>query len=74
MRKCARECLIYNQCCAQTECRHWINYEEEKNCSLISVEVNGPMTLMQVAERLNVSFVRVSQIEKKALKKLSKVL
>ena len=53
-------------------CRQWINYEEDKNCTLIAVEKNGNMTLREVADRLGVSFVRVKQIEDKLLKKLSK--
>ena len=74
MKKCSEDCIRFNYSCANDKCRHWIDYEDEKNCSLISVHINGPMTLMQIAERLNISFVRVAQIEKKALKKLSKVI
>ena len=50
----------------------WIDYEEDQNCSLVSIYENGAMTLEEVAKRMKISFVRVSQIEKKALEKLSK--
>ena len=69
---CAKECLGSGQACAKDECRMWINFEEEQNCSLVSIYQNGPMTLEEVGKRLDVSFVRVSQIEKQAVKKLSK--
>tara|TARA_B100000131_G_C18032031_1_gene578866 strand:- start:148 stop:312 length:165 start_codon:yes stop_codon:yes gene_type:complete len=48
----------------------WIDYEEDLNCANISIAKNGSMTLRQIAEREGVSFVRIQQIEKKALKRL----
>ena len=53
-------------------CRMWIDFPEDNNCALKSIEKHGPMTLDQISKRLGVSIVRVSQIEKAALKKLSK--
>tara|TARA_B100000427_G_C15078767_1_gene407493 strand:+ start:156 stop:338 length:183 start_codon:yes stop_codon:yes gene_type:complete len=50
----------------------WIDFEEDQNCSLISIYKNGPMTLEEVAKRIKVSFVRISQIEKAAINKLHK--
>jgi hypothetical protein len=41
------------------------------NCVHVAIEKNGSMTLHDVAKRLGISFVRVAQIEKKALAKLS---
>ncbi|MEC7367618.1 MAG: sigma factor-like helix-turn-helix DNA-binding protein [Actinomycetota bacterium] len=52
--------------------RMWIDYPEDDNCALKAIEKHGPMTLEQISKRLGVSIVRVSQIEKQALKKLSK--
>mgnify|MGYP003121069384 FL=1 len=52
--------------------RMWIDYPEDDNCALKSIEKHGAMTLEQVAKRLGISIVRVSQIEKAALNKLSK--
>lgn len=69
--KCSKTCRDNNVSCPVEDCRYWIDFEKEHNCSLISVELNGPMSLVQVAERLNLSFVRVSQIESKIKKKLS---
>ena len=52
--------------------RCWIDYPEDNNCIYVSIEKNSAMTLQEIAARLGISFVRVSQIEKQAIKKLSK--
>ena len=70
--QCYIECKKTGSCCINSECKMWINFEKDYNCSLISIEENGPMTLDQISKRLKVSLVRVSQIEKKALAKISK--
>tara|TARA_R100000008_G_scaffold34448_1_gene19482 strand:- start:196 stop:405 length:210 start_codon:yes stop_codon:yes gene_type:complete len=58
--------------CKQTECRMFIDFKEEYNCTLVSIWENGPMTLRQIGERIGVSFARIKQIETKALKKMRK--
>ncbi len=50
----------------------WIDYPQDCNCIHVAIAKNGRMTLEEVAKRLQISLVRVSQIEKSALKKLSK--
>ena len=72
MKLCAKVCCENNSSCEEYECRLWINYDKDLNCSQIAVEKNGAMTLKQVSDRLGVSYVRVSQIEKEAIKKLPK--
>ena len=72
MRECAKSLLEYNVSCPCKECRLWIDYPDEHNCSLISIYEHGPMTLRQVAERLGISFARVKQLESRALEKLKK--
>jgi len=69
---CARSCLKDNACCTQANCRYWIDYTNEQNCSLISIYLNGAMTLKQVGERLGLSLVRIKQIESETLKKIKK--
>jgi len=61
-----------NQACPNKECKHWINFPSEHNCCLVSIYENGPMTLRQVAERIQLSFARIKQIETKALEKIKK--
>lgn len=50
----------------------WIDYAEDFNCIYAAIAKNGKMTLEEVAKRMHISLVRVSQIEKEAMKKLSK--
>ncbi len=69
---CARKCLELNIGCPHNECKYWIDFSKEKNCSLVSINHNGQMTLRQIAERLHVSFARIKQIETKALDKIKK--
>jgi len=56
--------------CDQKECRMFIDFEEEYNCTLIAIYENGPMTLRQIGDRLGISFARVKQIETIALGKM----
>ena len=70
--QCAEVCIHTGQVCGQTECRMFIDYSDDLNCSLISIYKNGNMTLDEISKRLGISLVRVSQIEKKAIGKLSK--
>ena len=72
MKDCASECLKKNEGCKKEECRLWIDYKEDNNCTLIAIKKHGEMTLMEVAERMKVSFVRIKQIQDKAIKKISK--
>ena len=67
---CVEACKDLETSCPNKECRNWIKYEKDLNCSLISVENNDKMTLRDVAKRLNCSFVRVKQLEESALNKV----
>ena len=72
MKICAEVCNKDNKCCDNEECRMWIDYEEDLNCTEIAVKKNGSMTLKEIGDRLGISYVRVTQIEKEALKKIQK--
>ncbi len=68
---------VHKKCnveCDKKECRLWIDYEEDLNCTLLAIDKNnhGCMTLREIADRLGVSFVRIKQIEGKILEKLKK--
>ena len=70
---CAIECRKDQKPCGEKSCRKWIDYEDDLNCCLISIsEKKGGLTLMETGDRFGLSFVRVRQIEKMALEKLSK--
>lgn len=73
MRKCATDSLENDSICNKKDCRLWMDYDKDLNCSLISVKKNGKLTLNEVGDRLGISYVRVSQIEKQAVKKLKTV-
>ena len=70
--KCSAECILNNTVCEKKDCRDWIDYKKEHNCSKISIYLHGRMTLKQIAERLGISIPRVKQIETKAFEKLQK--
>ena len=75
MRECAKVCQKLDVSCPNTDCRMYLDYEEDLNCTLIAVDKqDGPMTLREIAPRLGVSFVRVKQIEDVVLKKMRKRL
>lgn len=71
--KCLEKCKENNISCKNSECRYFINYNEDLNCSLFSVEKNGKMTLQEIGERMNnITPQAISCIEKKALEKIKK--
>jgi hypothetical protein len=65
-----RRCLA----CPKSECRHWIDYPEDNNCSIVCANKNDDgLTLEETAKRLGVSHVRVYQIEQQIKKKLARL-
>ena len=74
MKKCLRVCHELDVSCPVKECRYWIDYKQEKNCIFESIRRNDSMTLREVGERLNISYVRVKQIQDKTLKKIGHLL
>ena len=59
--------------CGKQECRHWIDYEGDSNCSVVCANKNpGGLSLRDVADRLQISFPRVKQIQDKAMEKAGK--
>lgn len=70
LRACSRKCMELKTGCPNQDCRLWIDFKNEYNCTLISIYENGPMTLREIAERSGISFARVKQIETKAIGKI----
>ena len=70
LRPCYRKCIELEIECPIKDCRLWIDFSKEKNCSLISINEHDSMTLREIGERLGISFARVKQIEQKALAKI----
>lgn len=69
---CKQDCLDNGLSCEKKECKHWIGYEQDLNCSLISIDVHGSMTLDEISKRMGLSLVRIKQIEEAALNKVKK--
>ena len=63
MRECAKTCVKHDVACPVEDCRLWIKYDEDLNCTDIAVAKHGKMTLREISERIGVSFVRIKQIE-----------
>ena len=60
--------------CDQTACRNWMDYEEDLNCAIVcSRKYPAGLSLREVAERMSVSFPRISQIEHGAFKKMKEM-
>ena len=68
--ECSKACIKNSVSCPIKDCRSWIDYEEDLNCTSIAVEKHCSMTLREVSDRLGVSFVRIKQIEDKVMGKL----
>jgi len=75
MLDCTKKCVDYRMPCPCKSCRLHISYKDEYNCLLVSIDksrnlLKEGLTLREVADRIGVSFVRVKQIEDKALQKI----
>ena len=74
MRDCSKKCLIAKRNCLEENCRMWIDYTEDNNCTLIAFKKHGPMTLHEVAKRHHISIVRAKQIVDETLNKIKSVV
>ena len=70
MISCLESCRLFDVSCPCFDCRYWLDHEQDLNCVFESISEHGQLTLREAAERLGISFVRVKQIEDKALKKM----
>jgi len=67
---CYRLCSKYQVGCPNKECRLWIDYPGDLNCTAVAVVKNNNMILQEVGKRLNLTPSRIKQIESAALKKM----
>lgn len=73
MKQCAKECFVTKTNCQNLECRLYIDYTEDFNCTSIAIQKHGPMTLEEIGRRHNISTVRAKQLVDAALLKLKKL-
>ena len=74
MRECAKKCWLAREGCDKSDCRLFIEFPEDQNCTLIASAKHGPMTLEEIGKRHQISTVRAKQILDATLLKLKKTL
>lgn len=57
--------------CNNTACRHWMDHKTTQNCSIIAADTESPMTLNDIGQINNVTRMRICQIEKSILRKIT---
>ena len=67
---CFKEYQKHDTKCQKTSCRHWISCSRFQNCS-INAANKGPLTLQEIGDIFGVTRMRICQIEKTVIKKLS---
>lgn len=70
LKECSKACERLDTSCPNTDCRSWVDYEDDLNCVHITIKKHGNMTLREVSKRIGCSFVRIKQIEEEALQKI----
>ena len=68
--KCYEACKESDTECPIQECKMWINYKNDLNCTYIAIEKNGPLKFKDIGQRLNMSPSRIKQIEIRAKEKI----
>ncbi len=59
--------------CQNRQCRLWIKHNENQNCTLIASK-KGPMSLQEIGDIMGVTRMRICQMEKKIIQKLTDIL
>jgi len=70
--KCSKLCRELEVSCPVKECRYWLDYPQDFNCTFIAVANNdGGMILSEVGKRIHVTAARAKQIESEAISKIT---
>jgi hypothetical protein len=69
--KCYDECRMTMTPCKKKDCRLWIEYSGDLNCTEIAVQKKDKLVFREIGERLKLTPSRVKQIENEALKKMN---
>lgn len=69
---CYRLCSEYQVECPNKECRLWIDFPTDLNCTQLTVEKNkkNKMIFQEIGKRLKLTPSRIKQIEMIALQKM----
>jgi len=68
---CYDECKRDKRSCKVKDCRLWIDYPQDFNCTELAVQKNDKLVFREIGDRLKLTPSRVKQIESAALKKLN---
>jgi hypothetical protein len=68
--KCHILCEKFNTECPIRDCKMWIDFENDLNCTYIAIKKNGPLKFKDIGQRLDMSPSRIKQIEIKAKEKI----
>ena len=70
--KCIEETYETKEPCGKENCRFWIDYLSDLNCTHIAIYKHGSLKLQEIGDRLNLTAARIKQLEEISLRKMSK--
>lgn len=56
--------------CQNKSCRQWINCKQYQNCTIVASK-SGPMSLQEIGDIMGVTRMRICQMEKRIVQKIS---
>ena len=59
--------------CENKKCRQWINCKSHNNCTIIASK-SGPMSLQEIGDIMGVTRMRICQMEKRIIQKISDII
>lgn len=71
--KCFNAHEKFNAPCRKCECRYWIDHKESQNCTILATK-KGPKTLQEIGDIFGVTRMRICQLEKRILSKISSMI
>jgi len=69
---CFSSCETLNKACENNKCRNWLNCSSKLNCAIVAAK-DGPRTLQEIGDLHGLTRMRICQIEKSAIKKLTQI-
>ena len=71
--KCFNAYKKYNTSCQKKKCKYLIEHGDSYNCTILASH-QGPMTLQEIGDIFGITRMRVCQLEKRILKKISNLI
>jgi len=68
--KCFERCEKDSTPCADKGCRYWLNHNGSMCCTILAAK-SGSMTLQEIGDIFGVTRMRICQIEKKIIRKMT---